>query len=87
MEDRYSHGPGGRPCGWRNGSPLWNGRSQKYRRERDAVVREGSALHRYLSEFDFRYNVRMALGVDDMSRFNEVLSGVSGKRLTYQTVT
>jgi len=42
-------------------------------------------LHRYLAEFDFRYNNRIALGVDDSERAANILSGVKGKRLTYQT--
>lgn len=42
-------------------------------------------LHRYLAEFDFRYNHRVAVGVDDMTRAEKLLAGVSGKRLTYQT--
>ena len=42
-------------------------------------------LHRYVAEFDFRYNNRMALGVDDVTRADRVLKGVSGKRLTYRT--
>jgi transposase-like protein len=41
-------------------------------------------LHRYLSEFDFRYNFRAALGVDDTARTNEALKGSTGKRLTYR---
>lgn len=44
-------------------------------------------LHRYLAEFDFRYNNRKALGVDDSERADKLLSGVKGKRLTYQTTT
>jgi transposase-like protein len=43
-------------------------------------------LHRYLSEFDFRYNNRIALGVDDKARADNILAGVVGKRLTYQTI-
>jgi hypothetical protein len=43
-------------------------------------------LHRYLSEYDFRYNNRTALGVDDESRAAVALRGVVGKRLTYKTV-
>jgi transposase-like protein len=43
-------------------------------------------LHRYLAEFDFRYNNRIALGVDDKARADNILAGVVGKRLTYQTV-
>jgi hypothetical protein len=42
-------------------------------------------LHRYLSEFDFRYNSRVALKVDDQQRADPLLDGVVGKRLTYQT--
>ena len=41
-------------------------------------------LHRYLAEFDFRYNNRIALGVDDVARTQTAVSGVSGKRLTYR---
>jgi hypothetical protein len=40
-------------------------------------------LKRYLAEFDFRYNERMALGVDDKTRATRAISGVVGKRLTY----
>lgn len=42
-------------------------------------------LHRYLAEFDFRYNNRVALGVNDLDRANNALRGVVGKRLTYRT--
>jgi hypothetical protein len=41
-------------------------------------------LHRYLAEFDFRYNTRAALGVDDQVRAVKALQGVTGKRLTYR---
>jgi len=40
-------------------------------------------LHRYLAEFDFRHNKRVALGVNDVSRADRILSGIVGKRLTY----
>ena len=43
-------------------------------------------LNRYLSEFDFRYGNRSALGVSDSKRAEKLLVGVSGKRLTYQTL-
>ncbi len=43
-------------------------------------------LHRYLAEFDFRHNRRVALGVNDESRAARILDGVVGKRLTYETV-
>lgn len=41
-------------------------------------------LHRYLAEFDFRYNARVALGVNDEARAVKMLKGVKGKRLTYK---
>ena len=41
-------------------------------------------LHRYVAEFDFRYNARSALGVDDEGRAEKALKGVSGKRLMYR---
>lgn len=40
-------------------------------------------LHRYVAEFEFRYNHRVANGVDDADRANRALIGISGKRLTY----
>ncbi len=40
-------------------------------------------LHRYLAEFEFRYNTRAALGVDDRGRAREAIRGIVGKRLTY----
>ena len=42
-------------------------------------------LHRYLAEFDFRYNHRMALGYSDTDRTDQLVRGIVGKRLTYQT--
>ena len=41
-------------------------------------------LHRYLAEFDFRHNNRIALGVDDTQRAHELAKGIVGKRLTYR---
>jgi transposase-like protein len=41
-------------------------------------------LHRYLSEFDFRYSNRVALGCDDVERTERALKGIVGKRLTYR---
>jgi transposase-like protein len=43
-------------------------------------------LHRYLAEFDFRYNNRAALGVDDVARTEALAKGIVGKRLTYRTI-
>lgn len=42
-------------------------------------------LHRYLAEFDFRYNNRVKLGVNDEQRAVKMIKGVVGKRLTYRT--
>lgn len=41
-------------------------------------------LKRYLAEFDFRYNERSALGVEDTERAAKALKGVVGKRLMYR---
>ena len=41
-------------------------------------------LHRYVAEFDFRYNNRVRLGIDDLTRTSTVLRGIVGKRLTYR---
>ena len=43
-----------------------------------------SHLHRYLAEFDFRYNRRSALGIGDNERAAQALKGIAGKRLTYR---
>lgn len=42
-------------------------------------------LHRYLSEFDFRYTNREKVGIGDVERADRALIGAKGKRLTYQT--
>lgn len=44
----------------------------------------GDHLHRYLAEFDFRYNNRAKLGVVDSERADRLIAGVVGKRLTYR---
>ncbi len=44
-------------------------------------------LHRYLAEFDFRYNNRIALGVNDTMRADQAIKGIVGKRLTYRTTS
>jgi transposase-like protein len=41
-------------------------------------------LPRYLSEFDFRMNNRVALGVNDDVRTERAVKGAEGKRLRYQ---
>jgi transposase-like protein len=40
-------------------------------------------LHRYLAEYDFRYNHRTALGFNDTERAALAIQGAAGKRLTY----
>ena len=40
-------------------------------------------LHRYLAEFDFRYNHREALGWNDEARTVAAVRAAEGKRLTY----
>lgn len=42
-------------------------------------------LKRYLGEFDFRHNERIALGVDDDVRADKALEGIAGKRLMYSS--
>jgi transposase-like protein len=41
-------------------------------------------LKRYLCEFDFRYNERIALGVSDGERAAKAIRSAAGKRLTYR---
>jgi transposase-like protein len=41
-------------------------------------------FHRYLAEFDFRFNNRAKLGIDDTQRADNALKGIGGKRLTYR---
>lgn len=43
-------------------------------------------LQRYVTEFDFRYNNRTALGVTDAQRTDNALKGITGKRLTYRRI-
>jgi len=41
-------------------------------------------LHRYVAEFDFRYNHRVRFGVNDEERTDRMLRGIVGKRLMYR---
>lgn len=41
-------------------------------------------LHRYLAEYEFRYNNREKLGCNDCDRSNAAMRGIVGKRLTYR---
>jgi hypothetical protein len=44
-------------------------------------------LKRYLAEFDFRYNERIALGVNDEERAAKAIKGAVGRRLTYRPLS
>jgi transposase-like protein len=41
-------------------------------------------LHRYVAEFDFRYNHRSKLGIEDVGRAAKLVRGAKGKRLMYR---
>jgi transposase-like protein len=41
-------------------------------------------LHRYLAEYEFRYNHRVALGIGDIERTLAAVRASEGKRLTYK---
>jgi hypothetical protein len=41
-------------------------------------------LHRYVTEFDFRYSNRIALSVDDTERTRRAIKGTVGRRLRYK---
>ncbi|MGE0062871.1 MAG: IS1595 family transposase [Xanthobacteraceae bacterium] len=41
-------------------------------------------LHRYLAEYDFRFNHRIKLGFNDGDRATLAVKGAAGKRLTYR---
>jgi transposase-like protein len=43
-------------------------------------------LQRYLTEFDFRYSNRVALGIDDVQRTDLAIVGAQGRWLTYRKV-
>lgn len=44
-------------------------------------------LHRYLAEFELRYNNRSKLGVEDTERAARAVKGTAGKRLTYRATS
>ncbi|OBX18642.1 transposase [Erythrobacter sp. QSSC1-22B] len=44
-------------------------------------------LHRYLAEYELRYNNRIGLGIGDTERSDRLLMGVVGKRLTNETAS
>ena len=44
-------------------------------------------LKRYLCEFDFRYNERIAFGMNDRERAEKAIKGAVGWRLTYRPIS
>jgi transposase-like protein len=46
---------------------------------------EAQHLGRYVSEFEFRFNHRTGLGINDKMRAEALLKGIEGKRLTYRS--
>jgi len=44
-------------------------------------------LHRYLAEYDFRYNNRSRFGIEDAQRADILLVAIQGKRLTYRRIS
>lgn len=57
-----------------------------FKRGMTGVYQHCSAKHlkRYLAEFDFRYNTREGLEFNDKLRTENVLQGITGKRLMYK---
>jgi hypothetical protein len=55
-------------------------------RSRPACERGEAHPHRYLADFDFRYNRRAALKVSDTERHDMPLAMIEGKRLTYRRI-
>ncbi len=57
-----------------------------FKRGMTGVYQHCSSAHlkRYLAEFDFRYNERVALGIGDGERTRRALAGIVGKRLLYR---
>ena len=47
---------------------------------------EPQHLQRYVTEFEFRFNNRSALGINDTMRSDTALKGIVGKRLTYRRI-
>ena len=43
-------------------------------------------LQRYADEFEFRWNHRQALDIDDNTRANAIIKATEGKRLTYRRI-
>jgi len=76
---------------YRDGEAIHNNSAENYfsvfKRGMKGVYQHCSEkhLHRYLAEFDYRYNTRTALGMNDQQRADKLITQVVGKRLTYRT--
>ena len=57
------------------------------RHDRDLPALRVKALAALPCRVRFRYNNRVALEINDKQRADNILDGVTGKRLTYQTVS
>lgn len=51
------------------------------------IVLANVAREARVMEFEFRYNNRVALGIEDTERTDALLKGIVGKRLTYETTS
>ncbi len=83
--DFTSHGAGEYVCGNVHSNTV-EGFYSVFKRGMKGVYQHCAQkhLHRYVAEFDFQYNNRTKLGVDDAQRAETALKGIVGKRLTYR---
>lgn len=81
--DEYARYPEGKPIVTTN---TVEGYFSVFKRGMKGVYQHCSEkhLHRYLAEFDFRYNTRTKLGYNDLMRAEELAGAIKGKRLTYR---
>jgi len=54
-----------------------------FKRGMKGIYQHCGHLHRYLAEFEFRYNNRIGNGIDDHARAVKAITGATGKRLFY----
>src|SRR5262249_53073651 len=55
-----------------------------FKRGMKGVYQHCSEKHLHRTEFDFRYNNRSRLGVEDPERAAKIVRGANGKRLMYR---
>jgi transposase-like protein len=81
---------GGEYVRWENGEAVHSNTVENvfsvFKRGMTGVYQHCGEAHlpRYLTEFEFRYNRRTALGFTDGMRTDDALKGIGGKRLTYR---